>query len=65
MFQFLKEHKIPHMIFINKMDTASQTVQSVLEGLQENCDLPLVLRQVPIADGEKNLGYVDLVSEDD
>ena len=21
MFQFLKEHKIPHMIFINKMDT--------------------------------------------
>ena len=63
MFQFLKEHKIPHMIFVNKMDTASQTVQSVLEGLQENCDLPLVLRQVPIADGEKNLGYVDLVSE--
>ena len=63
MFQFLKEHKIPHMIFINKMDTASQTVQSVLEGLQKNCDLPLVLRQVPITDGDSNLGYVDLVSE--
>ena len=63
LFRFLQSRKVPHMVFLNKMDTATQPVQTVLEALQTNSDLPLVLRQVPIADGENNTGYVDLVSE--
>lgn len=63
LFRFLQDKKIPHMVFINKMDTASQTVQMVLEALQGGSSWPLVLRHLPIADGEDITGYVDLVSE--
>ena len=63
LFKFLDEHDIPHMVFINKMDAATESVQSVLEGLQGASTRPLVLRQVPIRDGETITGYVDLVSE--
>lgn len=62
-FRFLQDRKIPHMVFINKMDSATQTVQSVLESLQINSGWPLVMRHLPIADGEAITGYVDLVSE--
>lgn len=62
-FRFLQEHKIPHIVFINKMDSASQTPQAVLESLQAQSDWPLILRQVPISKGDQISGYVDLVSE--
>tara|TARA_Y100001936_G_scaffold248504_1_gene296518 strand:- start:1244 stop:3343 length:2100 start_codon:yes stop_codon:yes gene_type:complete len=63
LFRFLQAHSVPHMVYINKMDTATQPVQLVLDALQANSDRPLVLRQVPIEEGEQNTGYVDLVSE--
>ncbi len=63
LFRFLDEHDIPHMVFINKMDVAYQPVSAVLEALQAASNRPLVLRQVPIKDGEDITGYVDLVSE--
>lgn len=62
-FRFLQERKIPHMLFINKMDNSVQTVQGVLEALQVGSGWPLVLRQVPITSGDAVTGYVDLVSE--
>src|SRR3546814_15531592 len=51
------------MLFINKMDTASARVREVLEALQSVSGRPLVLRHVPIRDGEAIAGYVDLASE--
>ncbi len=63
LFRFLDEYDIPHMLFINKMDAATESVQSVLAALQEASNRPLVLRQVPIREGEDITGYVDLVSE--
>ena len=63
LFRFLDEYDIPHMVFINKMDSATEPVAAVLEGLQEASNRPLVLRQVPIVDGDDITGYVDLVSE--
>jgi elongation factor G len=64
LLRFLDQHQIPHMIFINKMDTASARVRDVLAALQSVSSRPLVLRQVPLrgSDGEIT-GYVDLVSE--
>ncbi|MGB0577602.1 MAG: elongation factor G [Alphaproteobacteria bacterium] len=62
-FRFLQSRNIPHLLYINKMDTATQPVQAVLDALQATSDKPLVLRQVPIEEGEHNTGYVDLVSE--
>ena len=64
LLRFLDRHNIPHMLFINKLDTASARVRDVLAALQAVSDRPLVLRQVPLRDGETEItGYVDLVSE--
>ncbi len=64
LLRFLDIHKIPHMIVINKMDTASARVRDVLAALQSVSQRPLVLRQVPLRGGEGEItGYVDLVSE--
>lgn len=64
LLKFLDDHKVPHMVFINKMDTASARVSEVLAALQGVSQRPLVLRQVPTLgkDGEIT-GYVDLISE--
>src|SRR5882762_1529343 len=64
LLHFLARHAIPHMIFINKLDTANARVRDVLAALQSYSDQPLVLRQVPLRSGEgEATGYVDLVSE--
>ncbi len=63
LFHYLDEHDIPRMIFINKMDVANVRVRDVMQALQGVSKQPVVLRQVPIRDGEAITGYVDLVSE--
>jgi elongation factor G len=64
LLHFLSRRNIPHMLFINKLDTANARVRDVLAALQSVSERPLVLRQVPLrgADAEVT-GYVDLVSE--
>ncbi len=63
-FKFLDDHNIPHMVFINKLDTASARIRDVLAALQSISQRPLVLRQVPLRGHEDAVeGYVDLVSE--
>src|SRR5438874_615555 len=63
LLRFLSRHQIPHMLYINKLDTASARVRDVLAALQAYSDQPLVLRQVPLRNAETIDGYVDLVSE--
>jgi elongation factor G len=67
LLKFLDDRKIPHMLFINKMDTAMHRVRDVLAALQAVSARPLVLRQIPIRSstdrGDETTGYVDLVSE--
>ncbi len=63
LFHFLDEYDIPRMLFINKMDHASESVRELLSALQAVSKKPLVLRQVPIREGDTVTGYVDLVSE--
>ncbi|MEE9195335.1 MAG: GTP-binding protein, partial [Alphaproteobacteria bacterium] len=59
----LEDQGIPHILFINKMDDANNSVADVMAALQQVSNLPLVLRQVPIREGDGITGYVDLVSE--
>ncbi|MYJ72806.1 MAG: elongation factor G [Rhodospirillaceae bacterium] len=62
--KFLDDHEIPHCLFLNKIDhMAGTTVPEMMEALQGASDKPLVLRHVPIANGEAITGYVDLASE--
>jgi len=63
LLRFLDLHAIPHLIFINKMDIASSGVREIMEQLQAQSQRPLVLREIPIRDGEHISGFVDLVSE--
>jgi elongation factor G len=60
---FLDTHDIPHMIFVNKMDVPSHSVKDTLDALQEVSAHPLILREIPIRDGDGITGHVDLVSE--
>ncbi|CCQ75292.1 elongation factor G [Magnetospira sp. QH-2] len=63
LLKFLDDHAIPHVIFINKMDNTSVGVKATLEALQVVSERPLVLRELPIRDGDKITGFIDLVSE--
>ncbi len=63
LFKMLDDFKIPHILFVNKMDKATTRVRELLEALQSVSSRPLVLRQVPIRDGEQVTGFVDLASE--
>ncbi|MBM3645433.1 MAG: elongation factor G [Alphaproteobacteria bacterium] len=68
LLKFLEDRRIPHVIFINKIDSAQVRVRDMLAALQTVSNRKLVLRQVPIrrtaANGaEETVGYVDLVSE--
>jgi len=63
LFRQLDEHGIPALVFINKIDALNGRVRDVLNALQAQTKRKLVLRQVPIREGEAVIGYVDLVSE--
>jgi elongation factor G len=53
----------PCMIFINRMDAAEGRVRDIVAALQVYCGHTVVLRQVPIREGTKVVGAVDLISE--
>ena len=59
----LAETGVPYLVFVNKIDTLEGRVRDTLSALQAHARDPLVLRQVPIRDGEVVAGYVDVVSE--
>jgi elongation factor G len=59
----LKDEGVPHIIFLNKIDTIDGGLADTLAGLQSYSGCPLVLRQMPIFEGQTVTGYVDLMSE--
>jgi elongation factor G len=61
--RYLEDIGVPHVLFINKIDNTENRVRDVLSELQNRSKLPLVLRQVPIREGDGVTGYYDLVSE--
>ncbi len=64
LFKFLDQYSIPHIMFINKLDTSAARMRDVMAALQSVSERPLVVRQVTTRDKEGAItGYVDLVSE--
>ena len=63
LLRHLQQEAIPHLIFVNKIDTLAGRVRDTIAVLQAFSPRPLVLRQVPIREGETVTGYVDLASE--
>jgi elongation factor G len=62
-FHFLDTYNISHILFVNKIDNLQTHMRDILSGLQDYSERPLVLRQVPIREGDQVTGFVDLVSE--
>ena len=59
----LDELGIPHLIFVNRIDQAHGRIRDLLSALQPMSVSPLIARQIPIWDGEKISGFVDLALE--
>lgn len=62
-FRFLDALNIPHVLFVNRMGESQIRVRDLMQSLQSHTQRPLVLRQVPIRDGDNVVGAIDLVSE--
>jgi elongation factor G len=59
----LEDRKIPHFLFINKIDKAEARVRDIVPMLQPASTKPLVLRQVPIWENDIVTGFIDLALE--
>lgn len=63
MLKQLEERRIPHFLFLNKIDTSMTPVRDIIPMLQPASSKPLVLRQIPIWENGIATGFVDLASE--
>ena len=61
--RMLDEQGIPHLIFVNRIDQAHGRIRDLLTALQPMSVSPLIARQLPIRDGDKVTGFVDLALE--
>ena len=59
----LEDLGIPRFLFLNKIGRANKRIRETLATLQPASRVPLVLRQIPIWNGELIEGFVDLALE--
>src|SRR5437763_4448742 len=59
----LEEMGIPRFLMLNKIDKANKRIRETLATLQPASRVPLVLRQIPIWNGDLIEGFVDLALE--
>jgi elongation factor G len=59
----LDELGIPHLIFVNRIDQAHGRIRDLLTALQPMSVSPLIARQIPIREGEKVTGFIDVALE--
>ena len=53
----------PCVVFINRIDEPKGRIRDIIAALQDYSNHPLVMRQVPIREGDTIVGAVDLISE--
>jgi elongation factor G len=63
LLKFLEDNSIPHLIFVNRMDTTTYRIRDILAALQQYSSRPLLLREVPVREDGVITGFVDLASE--
>jgi elongation factor G len=59
----LEDLGIPRFLFLNKIDRANERIRETLATLQPASRRPLVLRQIPVWNGDLIAGFVDLALE--
>jgi len=60
-FRSLENLGLPHLVFLNKIDTLSGPFDELLRALRAQSKYPLAPRQLPLREGEAVTGYVDVV----
>jgi elongation factor G len=63
LFKALEESGLPHLVFINKIDTLAGSFDEMLRALQASSKYPMAPRQLPLREGDVVKGYVDVVRE--
>ena len=59
----LEDMRIPRFLFLNKIDKADTRLRDALKLLQPASRVPLLLRQIPLWNGDIVAGFVDLALE--
>ncbi len=59
----LSDAKVPHYLFVNKIEHATGSLRDLLALLQDASETPLLLRQIPIWENGIATGFVDLALE--
>ena len=59
----LEERRVPHFLFVNKIDAATQGLRETLATLQSVSRVPLLMRQIPIWRDGVATGFIDLALE--
>lgn len=59
----VEEAGVPALLFVNKADAPQGRLSEIVAALQAYARHPLILRQMPIREGEHIVGAVDLISE--
>jgi len=61
---FLDQHRIPHLVLVNKMDRSEQRYRDILAALRAVSARPVIPHQYAIGRGESLVGYIDLITEE-
>ncbi|HEY9233854.1 MAG TPA: elongation factor G, partial [Phenylobacterium sp.] len=62
-FKELEERRVPHAVFVNKIDQARGPLDELLAAMAPASGNRLVARQIPLIDKEHVTGFVDLALE--
>lgn len=62
-FKELEERRVPHAVFVNKIDQARGPLDDLLAAMAPASGARLVARQIPLVDKERVTGFVDLALE--
>jgi elongation factor G len=61
--RMLDELGVPHLVFVNRIDGAKGSIRELLSALQPMSVSPLIARQIPIREGDRVTGFIDVALE--
>ncbi|MCI0465611.1 MAG: GTP-binding protein, partial [Beijerinckiaceae bacterium] len=61
LFKVLENLQLPHLVFVNKIDTLTALFDDTIAALQIHSKFPLAPRQLPIREADTVVGYIDVV----
>ncbi|MBM3569972.1 MAG: elongation factor G [Alphaproteobacteria bacterium] len=59
----LEEAGIPRIAFVNKIDRSGVAAAAMIEALQQVSAVPVVMRQFPLVESGRTVGYVDMANQ--